>query len=698
MAKTNAPRNSKRVVSPPARRFKGLSHLFLALLGALIYLPRLPQLSFRKDDWYFLYTALVGGPGAFLDLTLHTRPARGPLYELLFSLFGLQPIPYHLSLFLWRLLGGFAALWLFSLLWPRQKQSNVFLAALFMIFPGFIWWPRAFEFQPYVLSLALMVLSIVFTLKSLQSPSRLRKLAWIAGALITGWSYLALVEYAIGMEFFRLLCVYLFIRRSAPGSDLRAAIGQALRADAVFWLIPLAFVGWYQLLFENWRKAQVAGIQLGRVFESALTLPWWIVRTFQSTLNVDFLAWAVPFEQSFFQLRLSDMLLALAAAAAAIALSVAAARFIGPMDPKESPTETDETGVWHREALWIGVLGTIGAVLPIVLANRHVEFGRYSHYALPGSLAGVLVVGALAYSLSPRGLRLGFLSALIGMAGLTHQALAAGAVREERAIREFWWQVAWRAPSLSSESTLVVLYPGIDYADDPAPVWGPANAIYFGGPQVGTPIRVNLSAVPMTPEAAYNIAMGSKDKDETDLIITNSTLTYHYKNVLVLTQPSSTSCVRAVDGDSPELSVDDGLLALLTSSRSNIDIIATAGSAPKPPEALFGTEPRHGWCYYYETAELARQQGNLAEVARLGEEAEMAGYGPNDPIEWMPFLQAYAALHKTPKVKQLASQINTVPAYRLQACRSLADLRAQGYRLDPEMFNLVNEAFCPGSG
>jgi hypothetical protein len=61
-----------------------------------------------------------------------------------------------------------------------------------------------------------------------------------------------------------------------------------------------------------------------------------------------------------------------------------------------------------------------------------------------------------------------------------------------------------------------------------------------------------------------------------------------------------------------------------------------------PVETVFGGEPQHDWCYYYQKADLARQYKDWQEVARLGDEAQQLGFGPNNPQEWMPFIEGYA--------------------------------------------------------
>jgi hypothetical protein len=74
---------------------------------------------------------------------------------------------------------------------------------------------------------------------------------------------------------------------------------------------------------------------------------------------------------------------------------------------------------------------------------------------------------------------------------------------------------------------------------------------------------------------------------------------------------------------------------------SRIDLIDVTGPGYTPPAVIFGKEPPHDWCYYYQKASLARQKGDWEEVVRLGLEAESLGFKPVEVSEWMPFYEAY---------------------------------------------------------
>jgi hypothetical protein len=171
-------------------------------------------------------------------------------------------------------------------------------------------------------------------------------------------------------------------------------------------------------------------------------------------------------------------------------------------------------------------------------------------------------------------------------------------------------------------------------------------------------------------------------------------LTRNFGNVLVITQANENSCVRLIDGRNPDLSMGDPQKILLIAPNSNADSIVADANQPVPPESIFGSEPEHDWCFYYQKADLARQRGDWEAVARLGAEAEKLGLHPNDQIELMPFLQAHAFLGDQKEVKGISTRINTQLFYQEQACHHLNAMTDHGYPLSTEMQSFVEELFC----
>jgi hypothetical protein len=110
---------------------------------------------------------------------------------------------------------------------------------------------------------------------------------------------------------------------------------------------------------------------------------------------------------------------------------------------------------------------------------------------------------------------------------------------------------------------------------------------------------------------------------------------------LVIVDFSPPGCFHVLD---PQVdSVNKWLTPLLrdAATLSNTSLIQTE-HAVTLPDSLFAPEPAHGWCYYFEKAELARQDGNWKEVAKLGDTALQLQEHPNKPVERFVFIEGYA--------------------------------------------------------
>jgi hypothetical protein len=659
-----------------------LETVALMIISIFVYLIHVGRFSYHGDDWYYMYDGLVGGGGIFVEMFRHLRPARGPLYEFLFGLFGTNPTPYHILLYLIRLSGGLAALWLFHILWPKQRSATFFMALLFLIYPGFLWWIQGFEYQPMVLSVGLQIFSIVFTLKAIQSNLRSAWSLWMLASLLSGWAYLAFVEYAIGMEVFRWLCAYLLISRTSSETSVQKII-HTIRMLAIPLLIPVLFLIWRVFLFDNERKAADISLQTGALLSSPGTLLWWLIHFFQSVLNVSGFAWALPFNENFYFLRLRDILFAVGWMIVVVAISCLIYQLT------HADEEAASARIWQREAISMGLIGVSAGVVPIIIANRVVTFNRFSHYALPASLAAVMLIVGLVYMLTDRRIRLAIMSVLIGLSVLTHHAVAAQTRNEEALINDFWHQVAWRAPALRSGTMLVVNYAGLNYGDGSDIVWGPANFIYYPQPQDQVPVKVPIAAARMEADTPRNILEGAQ-LDVTFIIVND--FHYDFDNLLVISMPSENSCIHVLDAQWAELSIADTALVDLSAPQSRIENVLVDANLHTPPETVFGEEPSHGWCYYYQKAQLARQKADWVAVSKIQSEVTRLDLHPNDQVEWMPFLQSAAMLGDVKQVKRISTLINTEQLYKQQACQNLMAMDA----LKDEIQDVVGELFCGG--
>ena len=666
--------------------------LFLIIISGLVYLPNIGQLTYYRDDWTYAYDAHIGGADIYKIKFIIDRPVRGYFFALYHTIFGAQPFPYHIGAYIWRLVGAFGALWLFNILWHRQRFANFCMALLFLIYPGFLWWPAGIEYQPMIASAGLQILSIVFTLLAIQSAHTQKRVFLWGVSLFSGWVALLLVDYAIGMEVFRILCVFLHVSQSNPGLSVSKKIGIASRVSIIPLAVPLLFVFWKVFIFHGERKTTDIAYQLSFVVNAPLeTILLWGKYLWISTLSSVILPWWTPLQRYLSSFDQRYAIYAYLFAAANMLWLWICYYVISRTDKVNGPNMSSNRG-WHAEAIIVGFFGMIFGLLPIVIANRYFAFNAFSHYGLPASLAAVVFVVGLCRVFTSNFANIVVISLLVGLSTFTHHALVTNVIKEEKTIQEFWWQVYWRAPSLKEGTLLVVNYPALNYGGDVGMVMGPANFMYFPSQVMGGRlVDYALGAVELSDENIQNIIEGTMKKSSQ---YRSHKAFLNFKNVLVLTQPSIDSCVHVIDNrwsESSSLDTDQIISILPYSDTGRIDL---ENSVPAPLEFIFGSEISYSWCYYYERADLARQQGDWQTVATIGSEAIEAGYVPKDLVEWLPFIEAYAVIGDATKVEQVASYLIEDPYYRKLACDNMHLMPTNGFPIGAHMQAKLDSLLC----
>ena len=204
--------------------------------------------------------------------------------------------------------------------------------------------------------------------------------------------------------------------------------------------------------------------------------------------------------------------------------------------------------------------------------------------------------------------------------------------------RRFFWQLAWRIPALQPDTAMVSNDMPFSFNSDNS-FTAPLNWIF-------TPY-------PVSERMPYMFYYVSNRKDlglrglKPDTPIKQDYLAaqfYGSTNDLVGIYYYPPGCLRVLDPETDAVNATLPVLLRQVAEMSDVDRIQA--DAPQgiynPPASIFGEEPQHGWCYYFQKAELARQNGDWEEVGRLGEIAFSLDDHPNDAMERLVFIEGYA--------------------------------------------------------
>ncbi len=204
--------------------------------------------------------------------------------------------------------------------------------------------------------------------------------------------------------------------------------------------------------------------------------------------------------------------------------------------------------------------------------------------------------------------------------------------------KRFFWQLAWRIPALEPGTLLLTSnLPFLITTDNS--LSAPLNWIY--APELDTLqmpfLMYDLSARlgNRLPELSPGIPI-SQDYRATQFHgSTSQALVFYY---------DPPRCLKVLDSAADRLypNKPDSIVAAMPLSKPEL-ILPGEPASPQMP-SLFGPEPAHDWCYYFEQIERTVQRGLWDQAARLADQALQAkpALTRDNAAELTPLIIAYA--------------------------------------------------------
>jgi len=652
-----------------------LSLALISVVAALAYLPYITKTGYYIEDWYLIWSGLTRGTASYIPMFMSDRPFEAYTYVLLFPLFGPSALPWHILLIVFRILGAFSFLWLLRMLWPEKKIETTTMALLFVVYPGFFQHVQAVEFHVHITALFLAITSVTLTVYSLLERPIWKRVISIIIAIGFLIIYPLMMEYYFGLEIVRMLLIGYVIFRNSD-KEIRRSLPKFVWNWLPYLITFGGYLYWRIFHFSGNRKAT----DIGLLIESYKGNPVYMLLGRALELGRDiietlYLAWAIPFSR--YWGSYSEILAKFSIAVAA--MGVVGGFYFLAKKWRDASTEDDSI---YKQFMLMGSVIIVVCLLPIIAANKDVGFGnREDRFTITAALGVVmLIVGFLFYYFRSRA-KYGIVMGLVAISVFAQINYASFMSDFWEAQRQFWWQVSWRVPQFEEDTLLLIRLSDYSYIEA-YETWGPANLIYY--PESEVPL---IAGEVFYRGTVHDILRGV-NKEHTHR---NITYLRNMNNIIVFSQPSAISCVNAIDGNNIEISSQDDMLVHVVAPFSKIERIQLDSEFHRPPENIFGDEPEHGWCYYYQKASLARQKGDWEAVAQLGDEAIAKGLEAYDRYEWMPFFEAYANIGRVESAKTLAEALRPDYGSRNMTCKRLLE------RSDfPDNYNtnLIIELLC----
>jgi hypothetical protein len=634
---------------------KAVSIILVVIISFITYAPLLSQLGFYGDDWHLLWSVEGRGVKSIIPLFSIDRPFMGLVNYLDYLILGNNVIMWQWYALIWRVLLGLGVLWLLRILWPHQRQMTTLVALLVVVYPGFLTQPNGMNYKNYIFEFAAAIYSMVFMVLALRAKTTGKKvLFWIISVALA-LLYVLLYEFMIGLEGLRL-AILLYLYWPKQRSDKGKTLKEVFRIYLPYLAVLGSFVVWRFFLFESERASTSETALLENIFSSPYQSGLRVgIELFKDLFETIFFSWGVPAYKLMANARYGVFGPAFLWGALAVLLVFG---YISSV-PMHKKNRKEISSVF----VWIGLVSVVTALATIVIPGRDVHFDGFDRYSLHASLGVALIMGGIIYSLRGN-FRTVLILLLVWVSVSTHYHNAAQWGETWSAHKDTWWQLVWRAPGLEEDTVLIAQQPpGSGFRQD-YEIWGPVNMIY--APQTSPPA---IQAQVLTKETAYFIQRGIEKPDH----LRDVDFIRDYDHVLILSRATPQSCLQTVDGEQPFLSQFANPLVDMVAKFSNIGQIITEGKPKQPAVDIFGEEPHHTWCYYYQKASLARQRGDWEEIVRLGDRAQEEDYKPRDLVEWMPFFEAYVIFGREKDAKWLSTILKSEKNLRFALCRDLEE-------------------------
>ena len=656
------------------RSFKRSIPLLFLIVTVAAYGLLLPLTGFYWDDWPFAWIAKFLGPQEFFPAFAAVRPFLAPIFFVTTSLIPLEPIYWQIFALIIRFISGLSAWFALSHIWPNYKRQILIASLLFLVFPGysqhwvalthinqewipFIFYLLSFGFtagalrKKYVIARAVARSNLPLDgqgpikrhvpfsrrlLRFARNDTIVALLLCIAGVFPT--------EYFIGLEPMRFLFIWVIVSEQING--FRQRFVQTTRSWLPYLLIWFGNAAWlaYFYTIGPYESYDV------EVVKEPLTILHLFSSIGEAIWKAGFYVWSQVIVLITSAITAPTSLLTLAL----ILLSFLLLSFYFL---KQTFSQTS-IRQFALQAILIGSIGLLLGRIPSFAAGLPLTLqSSYDRFMISMMLGASLFITGLIELLISNVRVKTYIFALLIALGIGQQFFNANIFRRDWAKQqEIYWQLAWRIPAMEPDTVLLTDQMPIDYETDLS-FTAPINWMYAPDYKRSSPVDTR-SDLPYAMLYVEKRLGGTLPSLETNATINLSFRTVSFKGTtsqaIVIYMPRN-GCLRVLNPawhDEITYSRQSPFLinAIPLSDPARISI-----KTDETVKLPFLAEPDHTWCYYYAKAELARQKGDWSQVNDMISEAISFGYEPEDPFEWLTYIEAKAVMGHIEAAEQIAA-------------------------------------------
>jgi len=590
------------------------------------------NLGYFQDDWNTVYAFNQGGFDAVRRLMFFdSRPLLHILFNSLFALLGIKPFFWHLAVFIFRASGAVIFWAVLNKIWKDFSKENAIAALLFLLYPVFLLQPLALTFSIHWFLYFIYMLSVLLMLHAADKPKYFY--LFMLASISLQVFHLLMNEYFIGIELLRPVFLWLMFRGQPSRERFKRTIS--------IWL-PYLFINIFYMIYRA-SYSQIYGFERfgSMTFFALLKQPFSLLAFYfraglQDFTEILLASWYETLRPALFDFSSPARILIWIS----VLLSIFGVWSYLKLLRGETHTEENESA-WARQIVGVGFLAVLFGILPgwvvgnTVFGSNPLWNDRFAMSAMFG--AGMIWTGVIFLLVSKPNHRYLIFSILISLAiGINLRTQINFKYAWEKQLN-FYWQLSWRAPYIEPHTLLISDGEFLSYMGT-SPTSFALNTLY---PQ----------SLPL-PQVSYWMANGPDHLPAWDEFRSGSPFEFQRyastfsgntaDSVTIRFMPEENQCLWILPPEYADIRflTPAELQSLPVSSMERIQADSLNGW--NPPAQIFGAEPKHSWCYYFQKGDLAAQYKNWDQAVKLWQEAQAKDLHPGHGLEYFPFIRAYA--------------------------------------------------------
>jgi hypothetical protein len=611
------------------------SPLILLLTTLLAYGLLIPWLGFYWDDWPMAWFANTVGPTGMLDVLSTDRPFLTGIYLLTTSVLPIKPIYWQIFALISRWLCGVSLYWALTKIWPNLPKQMLWVSMLFTVFPGFKQQPISIIYGNGFVLLSSFFLSLGLMIKAFDATGKKKLFTILASVFLQIFTIFS-TEYYAGLELLRILIIW--FKYGLDIRNFKAWFTAMFKNYFPYAIGLLLFFIWRVFIFKfpTYQPVSLAELEESR-FPAVITF---LNRMVQDIYLTIWKAWSDIFNfPNINTIKGSSEIFYWV-----LLLILIPGIFIGLkfLSGKKSTIEQNQNQfadsenqilIFSLAAIFLGAIPFWATNLPIQLVY---PYDRFFLSLMFGS--SLFLVYAINKFLSGETTKIMFLAIIISFS-IGAQINNANTYRREwNVLNDFFWQLSWRVPEIEENTMLLTETFPLEYFSDNS-LTAPLNWIY-DTTDSHTPLKYMMFLTDIRLGGSLpNLDAGTDVYKEYRSTYfegnTNQSIGFFY---------TTDACLRVLD---PALSPDDPLLPETIDQIVDLSdpsrIISSTANPVKPDETIFENEPQHGWCYYFQKADLARQNKDWDTIVEIEQHLAENQMSTETASEYMPVIEGMVA-------------------------------------------------------